>query len=62
MRPAWAFGAESLATHPSRTERGKEWGTLSLLDRRKAGPAPSPDTLLASDSERKILHLDSTTV
>jgi len=40
MRLAWTFGAESLATHPFRTERGKSGPPSSSLDRRKAGPAP----------------------
>ena len=51
MRLAWAFGAESLATHPFRIERGKSGPPSSSLDRRKAGPAPR-------EPERKIFHLD----
>ena len=60
MRLAWAFGAESLATHPFRTEHGKSGPPFILVGRRKAGPARrfESDGAYTSDQNGAVLHLE----
>jgi hypothetical protein len=40
MNPAAAFGIESFATHPSREERGKGWGTVIVVGSERLGQHP----------------------